>query len=231
MKYMGSKARHAAAIGAILQPLVSGATAFVEPFVGGASITSVISHPVRLASDVDPDLITMWRAVSEGWMPPESVSEQDYDSLRRASTTPSALKGYVAFAMSYGGKKWGGYRRDSAGVRDYGAEAYRAAEKQFPKLRGVRFSGCAYDKIEVPPGSVVYCDPPYAGTTGYSVKFDSAAFWGWVRSISTSAIVLVSEYAAPPDFLAIWEKPVKSSLTRDTGALSATERLFIRAAA
>jgi len=52
---------------------------------------------------------------------------------------------------------------------------------------------------EIP--SLIYCDPPYAGTVGYSDKsFNSLQFWKWCRErVSDGHTVFVSEYNAPPD--------------------------------
>lgn len=221
MKYMGSKNRHAKDI---LPFLIRGdGTSHVEPFVGGANICDKITGD-RICSDIDEDLICMWEAVSEGWLPPSSFTEDEYHAIKTEPVSP--LRGYAAFALSYGGKKFGGWCRDSNGKRDYVKEAYYNAIRQFPKLKGVSFKHCDYRSLDVPDRSLVYCDPPYAGTTGYSKPFDHLDFWEWVRSLSSTCTVLVSEYTAPPDFTCIWSKRVTSSLTADTGSKTNVERLF-----
>jgi DNA adenine methylase len=50
------------------------------------------------------------------------------------------------------------------------------------------------------PGTVLYCDPPYCGTTGYKAlePFNSEAFWFWAREHARRGVhVYVSEYQAP----------------------------------
>ena len=61
--------------------------------------------------------------------------------------------------------------------------------------------------------AVVYCDPPYQGTTKYATdSFDYEAFWNWVREISKDNYVFISEYNALDDFECIWSKNVTTSL-------------------
>lgn len=223
MKYMGSKNRHATEILKFIHS--HNAINYYEPFVGGANIIDKVKIPNRFGCDIDDDLIALWQAVSQGWLPPLGFSEQQYKELKLSP--PSALKGYVAFALSYGGKKWGGWCRDKEGKRDYVAEAYRNAIKQFPKLLGVNFTRQDYKTLIIPDGSVVYCDPPYANTTKYSSDFNHVEFWEWVRKISINNYVYVSEYNAPEDFKCVWTKQVNSSLTKDTGGKKNVEKLFV----
>lgn len=72
---------------------------------------------------------------------------------------------------------------------------------------------------------VVYCDPPYAGTTGYGREFDHEAFWQWCRTRDFP--VYVSEYRAPEDFISVWCKE-KRRLFNDRGlSANAVEHLFL----
>lgn len=73
---------------------------------------------------------------------------------------------------------------------------------------------------------MIYCDPPYEGTTKYATGgFNYKTFWNWVRELSLSNYVLVSEYNAPDDFTSIWEKSVTTSLKVDKHE-DRTEKLF-----
>ena len=156
-------------------------------------------------------------------------SEKDYRSYRN-NTMP--LRGYIGYALSYGSKWFGGWARtDATGKiqRDYVAEAYRNATKQSPKLQGCRLECMSYNDLCLPPNSIIYCDPPYAGTTGYKRPFDHTAFWQWCRDKATEGHTMyVSEYKAPPDFLCLWAGQIKSSLTKDTGSKTRTEKLFTK---
>ena len=51
-------------------------------------------------------------------------------------------------------------------------------------------------------GDVIYADPPYQGKSGYGVAFDNVEFWEWCRQ-PRRALLIISEYSAPPDFVEI----------------------------
>ena len=68
-------------------------------------------------------------------------------------------------------------------------------------------SGVDYRLLDIPCGALVYCDPPYKGTSGYNgEEFDHAAFWNWCRKIIRTNVLAVSEYSAPSDFVSVWKK-------------------------
>ena len=117
------------------------------------------------------------------------------------------------------------------GLRDYQKEAHNNVMKQVPNIKGVEFRHNSYRELVIPDNSVIYCDPPYAGTTGYKDAFDSESFWEWCRDKSSEGHkVFVSEYTAPDDFVCIWEKGVKSSLSangKSGNSKSSVEKLFI----
>lgn len=223
MIYMGSKARHFSSIIPFIRTDLY--DNYVEPFVGGANFIDKVTFRNRIGSDIDEDLICMWQAVSDGWMPPENISEWEYEELK--VSPPSPLKGYAAFALSYGGKKFGGWSRNNSGY-DYVGAAYRNALKQFPLLRGVDFRLSSYEDLDIPRRSIVYCDPPYYGATGYSSKkFNHVDFWDWVRYTSKHNMVYVSEYSAPEDFTCIWSKETPVNMDYRKNKKLNTEKLFI----
>ena len=82
-----------------------------------------------------------------------------------------------------------------------------------------------YRNVPLPEGCVVYCDPPYAGTSGYgNATFDTDAFWEWARECERP--LFISEYAAPPDFVCVREFSHLSSLSA-TACNKVVERLFV----
>lgn len=228
MKYVGSKRRIAKDLAPILIGNLPATGLYVEPFVGGANMLEHIPAATRIANDNHFELIAMWRALQDGWNPPEYVSEDQYNSIKNnRSQYPAHLVGYVGF-NSYGGKWWGGYCRDKTGRRDYWDEHYRHMMRQIAKLGDVDFIWGLYHELRLPDKALIYCDPPYAGTLGYGGAFDHAAFWQWCRDMHAQGhTVMVSEYAAPDDFVAIWEKPINNTLAQDTGGKQGTERLFV----
>lgn len=227
MKYMGSKARHAKELLQIILSDRGPNQWYVEPFVGGANMIDKVGGN-RTGADNNPYLIDMWQKVSGGWLPPENFSECQYNAIKiNKGSYPQYLVGYVGFALSYGGKWFGGWCRDKAGKRDYVKESYNNALKQFPNLIGVKFECSNYNSLNIPENSIIYCDPPYKNTTGYVGSFDHEQFYNWCRNmVKCGHTIYVSEYNMPDDFICVWEKSVNSSLTSDTGGKKSVEKLF-----
>jgi site-specific DNA-adenine methylase len=81
----------------------------------------------------------------------------------------------------------------------------------------------------IPPKSVVYCDPPYIGTTKYKDSINYDEFWAWCDGlVEVGHRVFVSEYNAPKDWQCIWSRQTSSSLTKNTGAKKGIEKLFTK---
>lgn len=208
MKYMGSKRRIANKIVPIINQLIqlSGAKNYYQPFVGGFNITQHIVADNIYASDSHFFLIKMYQALQDGWWPPELVTEEQYKLIRKNTLEyPAELVGYVGFGLSFGGKWFGGYRHDKAGDRSLEneiAQNWRTFKDVVSLTKNAQFlkadfSWDSYYELNIKGGFVVYCDPPYFGTTGYSKIFNHTMFWGWVRKTSEHSVVLVSEYDAP----------------------------------
>lgn len=234
MKYMGSKARHAKELLPIILADRKPGQWYVEPFVGGANMIDKVDGN-RIGNDFHPHLISLWQCVSEGWTPPDLVSEETYKWTQQHKIV-APLTGYIGFAMSFGGKWFGGYRRDKVGIdrteneKFQSAQSKRSADKQFPKLLGVDFRCGSYLDLEIPPNSIIYCDPPYAGTTKYATgSFDHDQFWAWCNEkVNEGHTVFVSEYNAPDDWQCVWEKKVNNTLDKDTGSKQGVEKLFTK---
>ena len=70
-----------------------------------------------------------------------------------------------------------------------------------------------YNDVVIPEGAIIYCDPPYKGTAEYSEGgFNHEDFWEWVRMISKTHKIYISEYQAPEDFVPLINFHQKSSL-------------------
>jgi len=232
MKYMGSKARHAKEILPIILAGRYLGQAYVEPFVGGANTIDKVPG-IRIASDFNPYVAALWDAAVNGWLPPKFVSEDDYEAAK--TSQDMAYKGYVGFALSFGGKFFGGYRRDVAGtkgcvenMKTQSRRAYESFEKQAKNMIGVSVFHSDYKKLPIPSNSIIYCDPPYAGTTKYATgSFDHKEFWDWcIEMDSMHHTVFVSEYSAPKGWECVWEKSVNNTLVKDSGSKQGVERLF-----
>ncbi len=222
MRYFGGKARLARELSAIINRYQ--VTVYHEPFCGMFNVGAEVTAQQRTAADTQQDLILLLRAVSNGWNGPETVTEAEYNDLKK--TVPSALRAFVGFGCSNSGKFFGGFARDVTG-RNYASNAHKSLAKLAPKIKGVRFSVQAYLDYDEPAG-LIYCDPPYEGTTGFTVgAFKSEEFWRWVREYSRRSIVLISEYTAPEWATAIWEKPVRTDMNaKGGGKINRVKKLF-----
>lgn len=207
MQYLGGKEMIAKRLVEFLQPHVDAATAYYEPFMGGASIISRVSLPVRFASDANPHLAVLYRALTDGWVPPEDVTKTCRDYYKAIQPLGDPLTAFIGAGCSFGGDWFAGFAGVRKDGKTYAGAAKRSLIKKLKGFGGVVFSAGGYRDVSPILGSGVYCDPPYANTTGYGAvgKFDSAEFWQWVREISKICRVFVSEYTAPPDFACVWE--------------------------
>lgn len=91
------------------------------------------------------------------------------------------------------------------------------------EFRNIDFRAAAEDAGE---GDVIYADPPYAGKAGYGVDFNNAEFWAWCRQ-PRRALLIISEYSAPPDFVEIWAKKVTCAMSQKGNVSRPIERLFV----
>lgn len=223
--YQGGKGRVAPKIAALINRTLQPGQAYVEPFVGACWIMKHIKSDRRYGGDANLDLVLMWHAVQRGWLPPMGMSEAMYAELR--GDEPSPLRGFAAFECSFAGKWFGGYARGQGA--NFAARGRRRLLSDRFKIAGVVFCVADY-RAWNPVGAVIYCDPPYEGTTGFAAigKFDSAAFWDQVRHWSRRNVVYVSEYRAPDDFRIVLEQPTRTGLKDKTGrTIRRLERVFV----
>lgn len=221
MRYFGGKARLGRQIASVINDV--GSRTYHEPFCGMFSVGRHVKAN-RSGSDIHEDLILLLNAVASGWTGPTNLTEEEYREQKTAE--PSPLRAFAGFGCSFGGKFFGGYARNNT-TRNYASNASKSLVKLYPMIQGVEFRCQNYLDYE-PIHDVIYCDPPYAGVTGFSSgDFNSNAFWDWVRKISKDSKVFVSEYEAPKDFKVVWEKSVKTDMnSKDSTKLPRIERLF-----
>jgi DNA adenine methylase len=233
MKYLGSKARIALPLVRIMLKDRKDGQWYVEPFAGGMNIIDCVEG-LRIASDINTYLIEMWRELLSGWVP-RLYTRKEYNQVRaNPDKYPAHEVGWIGFNCSYCGKWFGGFAETykTKGIfRDSQKEALRHIEKQLPYLKGIKLHNESYKNLDIPPNSIVYCDPPYKETTGYGTEFNHTDFWKWVREVSKDGHrVFVSEYQAPKDFKCIYSTDLKSNIHKqfNTDDIKVSkERLFI----
>ena len=249
MQYLGGKSRAAKHISEAIVSHLSRSDSHIsgryfEPFVGGGSMAAEMGYRFDEAhySDMHPDLMLLWSSllsVSDMFSAldslPNYVSENDYRELRSSSV--SAVRGFVGFACSFGGRWFEGYAR--SGECNFAATGKRSLAKKIPGMLAKRVTYTSQGSYELltetlKPGDVVYCDPPYAKTRGYATGvFDHEIFWATATLWAQSGVhVFVSEYVAPEPhldathgWLNIWEREQTTTLRRDEYK-KATEILF-----
>lgn len=228
---MGSKARHAKELLPIILANRKEGQWYVEPFVGGANMIDKVGGN-RIGSDVNEYLIAFLKGLQGGFKPPQDMSLALYTDIRdNKEKFCKATVGCVGFCFTYAAKWFGGFIGNSKDVvcvgRDRLGESYRSVETARKQVVGVDIRHAAYNELEFPPESIIYCDPPYRGTTSYKDSFDHEPFYDWCRDMHKDGhTVFVSEYAMPDDFECVWQKEVNNSLTKDTGSKKGVEKLF-----
>jgi len=179
-----------------------------------------------IAVEAHPGLVSLHRAVADGWVPPEHVTEAEYQEIRRGDST-TALAAFVGFGCSFGGKWWGGYAKNNRGD-NYAQQSSKALRRDArANVEHVASDALTWDCAGA---EVVYCDPPYTGTTGYNAVAAVAADAWWHRLAALAGegrACYLSEYAeAPPagvEARCVWTAPThKTQLTKGTR----TERLW-----
>jgi len=231
MRYQGGKARLSPRIVRVLQGLRKPGQVYLEPFVGGGEVLAHMGG-ARIASDINPHLIAMYRALQIGWVPPHSVTEQEYNAQRdkynKNQDVVDPLNAFIGFGCSWGAKFWGGYARDGQG-RDYPEQTARSLERDAPLWQDVAFTCVPYWHWMGIEGVLVYSDPPYEGTLGYrgTDDFDHQLFWLNMQELARKNTVVVSERCEVPSEVAevIWEMEYKGGIRGNI--VKPPERLFL----
>ena len=212
---------------------------YVEPFVGGANMIDKVDGN-RIGADNNEYLIAMWQELQKGWIPPDFIEESLWKDVKEKMDSKYE-KHFIAFtrlSCSFGADWNGGYARNvkkdkpnaellNSTTKSYCRQSKNNIMKQLPNLQGVNFIHSNYDELEIPSNSIIYCDPPYEGTTKYKDTFDHIKFWNWCREKSKEGhLIFISEYNAPEDFECVWEGEIINSLNNQANIKKATEKLF-----
>ena len=210
MIYVGSKSRIAKFIVPIIQQLIddNNIKCYVEPFVGGANVIDKVSCGRKLAYDIHEGLIDIYQWAQQGWRPPTTITEQLYRDAKDGKIE-EPLRSYIGFNGSYAAKYFGGFARGwkpNGAPRNMYEERTRNFFRQIPSLLDIEFRPATFEQLSF-SDALIYCDPPYEGTTKYKTgSFNHTLFWDWVRQQSQNNIVLVSEFKSPADFKSLWER-------------------------
>lgn len=224
---MGSKRRIAKYILPIILKDRYNNQFYVEPFCGGCNAINLVKGN-RIASDNNEYLIALYNALKSGWIPEEVYSKDQYTIFKdNFDLVDKHILGYVGFCCSFRGKFFNGYAGSHKCGRNYQNESRKSLLKTFDE--NIEYIHSEYYNLYIPPNSIIYCDPPYAGTTEYKTgSFNHEKFWGWCTDMANLGhTVFVSEYSAPSssNIECVWNMDIKDCLSTKNTTIK-TEKLF-----
>ena len=206
---------------------------YLEPFCGSLGVFKHMTNKgynKYIASDLHPDLIEMWKKIQNNSLKlPKNISEKDYEKLKHEKS-PNALKAVAGFGMSFGGVYFQSYAQKYAGDsgRNFYQEMKRSLDKIAPFIQkdNVNFYNKSY-KHWNPNNMLIYCDPPYENTSGYSTgDFNHVQFWDIIRKWSKNNYVFISEENAPKDFKCVWKRNKRRTVSSKKRGYK-LEKLFV----
>lgn len=248
MRYMGGKKYFAKNILPIILEKRKIGQWYVEPFCGGCNVIDKVYGKLirnnsnelpflgidnlRLAADKNKYLIELFRGILKGERGGYPITREMYSNARKDYYTRQNNYytdfeiAWIGFMGSYNGRFYdAGYARITD--RNWHIEAINNLINQIGLLNGVRFECCDYRELDIPPKSLIYCDPPYKGTKKYEVdNFDHDIFWEWCRRKRKEGhLIFISEKSAPRDFICVLEKENNTTIDSKQGK-KYIERLF-----
>lgn len=253
MKYLGGKQRLGKKISPILHLFWDSKefNGYLEPFCGSLGVfrhmTELPGSRTIVANDYHPDLIALWREVqNDTFVPPPFVTEEQYIQAKTLKS-PSAMKAFIGFGMSFGGRFFGAFAPNYVGNKkeDFRKEMVNSLNRIGPRIRvpKVKFTNSKYQSLR-PNKKLIYCDPPYK-VSKYPIKyrtdtkhydvFDNDEFWEIMRKWSKTNLVVISEMTAPPDFIEIWNADMyrsaaqskKTRFKSENTKTHQTEKLYV----
>lgn len=226
MQYFGGKQRISKSLSEFLNSQLREGQPFVDLFCGSCNVISKIDDGrLRIANDKHRYLIEMWKRLQNGYELPDEINEEQYKYIKNNKEEDLCLTGFVGFGCSFAGKWFGGYARNKKGD-NYCLRSKKSTMSKLNKLKDCTFYNKDYKDVDIPYGSMIYCDIPYLNTTQYCSnevgKFNHDEFYKWVRDNSDKYDIYISEYKKniPDDFKVVWEMKSRKSI-RDKNDIAA----------
>lgn len=186
----------------------------IDCFCGTGSVSWQLAKKLNIpitASDHFQTMITTLQAIKNGWLPPTSITEKDFEDLKSNPSDP--LHALVHISCSYQGR----YLTDPFRLEWTNFNLSRLHRTiQNLDLRGIEFKCCKYIDYSEKTNCLIFCDPPYftANQSQWPENYKGFLhddFWPWVRMMSENNVVLVTEFTAPDDFECLWSKSTKGT--------------------
>lgn len=232
-RYMGGKGKIGKHIAKKIKEIEDRITmeidTYMEPFIGMCGVMRHMGDRKKVACDLNPDIINLWRDIQKGWVPPTFMTKEEV--IFQKSQESSALRCFAAHGCSFGGTHFGSYIGNYNGGKEEIDRSSRSIMKVSEKIMDVQFQDAKSYKELSPTKSTIYCDPPYItasksvlGMDNFSA-FDHDDFWSVARQwVLNGNIVIVSEFTAPDDFVSVWERKTVSNVNHKGYRL---EKLFM----
>jgi len=229
MAYLGGKSKSAEHILEVLNNPLFDSYDYIEPFCGYCHILRrVLNKKSYTISDNNKLLIVLLKHIQKTKGKHPIITEKEYKALHSNPSKDPLKAAYAAFCYSYNGKFFGGY------VNKYGTREYPKERKRYyddlhdvESFHKANIKYVDYSKYSDVKGKLIYCDPPYEGTTEYHSSFDSSKFWDFIRKLSKYNYVFVSEYKAPDDFSCISQKEKRNSISGKGATRKRIEKIFL----
>ena len=238
MKYMWSKNRIAKYLLPIILKDRKTNQWYVEPFVWGANMIDKVEWN-RIGADINEYLIAFLQQLSYwNFEFNKFYTKEEYNNIRYNKEKYSKAEvWYVWINCSYGWSWFESYAwksKTQKWERNYQEEAIKNIKKQIEWLKWLCCIHSNYQELynEIPPNSIIYCDPPYKWVREYNFDkwFNHEEFYDWCRKMKKQwHTIFISEYNMPDDFKCIWEMEIKSSLSanwKSWWSKKSIERLF-----
>lgn len=170
---------------------------YLEPFLGFGGVTKHIlfdnKHSRYTLSDIDPEIITFWKDIQNGFIPKiRELTKDEYLAIRSKEVRDSQDI-FLLYNYAFMGVRNGGYF-------DYPKSKQETNLKkviEMSKLLENKVIECKkYTEYTDITNTLIYCDPPYKDTRCHYVKnFNTQEFIDWCIKMSKQGnIVFVSEY-------------------------------------
>ncbi len=102
MQYLGGKFRIRKEIASIINTNRKKGQKYIEPFVGGGNIMASIdtTKGLNMAFDINPYLISLYNGLKNVFIPPDTVSEEEYKVYNHTLDKNNPMTAFVGFGCS-----------------------------------------------------------------------------------------------------------------------------------
>ncbi len=196
MKYMGGKSRIANKLASEFNTVINAYDIknYYEPFVGGAAVIELVECQNKLGNDLNHYQIALLNHIkqygAEGF--PDRISKDDYEAVKyNKDNYPDWYVGFIGVVGSFNCNWFEGYGGEYSTKDGYYINRAVGFKNQLNntneqvKLQDITLTTGDYKDMDITPGSLVYCDPPYSNTSEYKDRgFNHKAFYSWAINIA-----------------------------------------------